>query len=889
MIIKKYTEYHGLHYSVGLNESFTSENKIFEASENPVAVHYTLFTEAMNALDMLFSVAISANDKELTEIKSEYNAFLGDIKTSKDLNSIWDSLEKAASGIKSYIRVPKSPEVAGLKKEFDALKAKFEKGEISDKEFQAQKFDIQKKVVSNLSDVAESASLPIYQKIGENVINAISNFKKGAQLQIKKIEEAGKTASAISSIAGDINDKKASNIKDTKTKAEDKLEKDKEEWRGKDKDDKDKDDKDKSKIKDDSESKIAKKTNEGVGSILSGIGSALFGGDKTGTLGAVSKNTLIARASNIQAALMAMKREIDNVIAYDVNMGKMDQGSAGSAKDSASALISFYDRAYEYVAKINDVVGKKSGSELKSVGKQLNKIEDDLKEKIKPGGELEKWKDSVIGKAGINIADDAYLSKGKDLMGQAKKELETAVNRKYVEERIKEKEPSGLLTSLLGKKKKGDKGGSSRSKGKGKKSKTTNKKRTMKKYKTFPPNPTESDKEAIREYQKRLEVLGYLKKGSYKNGVYDEATKKATKLGMHCIAVLAVKKYTPSAEKDFRGYQLDLATYVDNRDKVVKYLAGDSAGSASSYEAPEELQGDDSKTEGKEGKPYPGKTFKKGSKGEDVKEIQQKLMDLGFLTGISKPTGNYLDKTVAAVKAFQKDKGIKPDGIVGANTWKMLMGEDSDKSDAKEDTEETIGSDSSTSSDKEDKSDSSEPSGSSDSGGDSDSGDDSDSDTKKSTDSKKSSTTKTLKRGSKGEAVRELQQKLIGLGYLNLSKPTVNYLDKTVAAVKSFQKDNGISPANGIANSETINAIEGAKPKTKTSSKKSGGKTSKVNQANTPAVVKSAKAKIKKGAKIAKTYAKKAANKANSVLSFAAKKPAAKKPAAKKPVAKKKK
>lgn len=858
MIIKKYTDYHGLNYSRGLNESFTSENRIFEASENPVAVHSALFTEAMSALDMLFSVAISANDKELTEIRSEYNAFLGEVKTSKDLNEIWDSLEKAAANIKSFIRVPKSPEVVGLKKEFDELKSKFEKGEIPDKEFQAKKFEIQKKVVDKLSDVAESASLPIYQKVGDNVISAISNFKKGAQLQIKKIEKAGKTASAIASIAGDISDKKASNVKDTKAKAEERLEKDKEEWRGKDKDGKEKD---KSKVKDDSESKIGKKTNEGVGSILSGIGSAIFGGSSSssaGALGAVSKNTLIARASNIQAALMAMKREIDNVIAYDVNMGKMNQGSSGSAKDSASSLISFYDRAYEYVAKINDIVGKKDGRELKSVGKELDSIEKDLKEKIKPGGELEKWKNGVIGKSGVNVAEDAYFSKGKDLMGQAKKELETAVNRKYVEERMKEKEPAGLLTDLLGKKEKGDKEGSSGKKGK--KSKTTNKKRSMKKYKTFPPKPTESDKEAISEYQKRLEVLGYLKKGSYKNGVYDEATKKATKLGIHCIAVLAVKKYNPSAEKDFRGYQLDLATYVDNRDKVVKYLAGSSAGASSTYEAPEEVKGD---SEESESKPYPGKVFKKGVKSEDVKEIQQKLIDLGYLK-LDKLTENYGPKTEAAVRAFQKDKGVKVDGKVGPATWKLLMGEESGKSDAKEDTEETIGSDT----ESVDKSDSEGSSGSPDSEKSQDSSDSEDSDSgSKTVAAVRSRSSKSKKSTAKAKTS----------GYDNAKNKARESGAKTFKyGGKTYSAKSGKAMSGNVEAEYRIEWDKARKSGAKTF--KYGGKTysaksgnavsnsNKTNKADSPGVIKGAYRDAKKVVKKAKVIGSKVKKKAKSLV-----------------------
>ena len=64
-----------------------------------------------------------------------------------------------------------------------------------------------------------------------------------------------------------------------------------------------------------------------------------------------------------------------------------------------------------------------------------------------------------------------------------------------------------------------------------------------------------------------------------------------------------------------------------------------------------------------------------GAKGEEVKKIQQKLIDLGFLK-ISVPTGNYQEQTKKAVEAFQKSKGFTGkdiDGIVGPITWKVLF------------------------------------------------------------------------------------------------------------------------------------------------------------------------------------------------------------------------
>jgi putative chitinase len=59
--------------------------------------------------------------------------------------------------------------------------------------------------------------------------------------------------------------------------------------------------------------------------------------------------------------------------------------------------------------------------------------------------------------------------------------------------------------------------------------------------------------------------------------------------------------------------------------------------------------------------------LKNGSKGDDVKKLQEKL-------GVE-AIGTFGPKTEAAVKAWQKTNGLKDDGIVGDATWAKLFGE----------------------------------------------------------------------------------------------------------------------------------------------------------------------------------------------------------------------
>lgn len=67
-------------------------------------------------------------------------------------------------------------------------------------------------------------------------------------------------------------------------------------------------------------------------------------------------------------------------------------------------------------------------------------------------------------------------------------------------------------------------------------------------------------------------------------------------------------------------------------------------------------------------------TLKKGSKGAVVRLLQEKLISLGYSCGKFGVDGDFGSSTKSDVKAYQKSKGLKQDGIVGKNTWKKLLG-----------------------------------------------------------------------------------------------------------------------------------------------------------------------------------------------------------------------
>ena len=65
------------------------------------------------------------------------------------------------------------------------------------------------------------------------------------------------------------------------------------------------------------------------------------------------------------------------------------------------------------------------------------------------------------------------------------------------------------------------------------------------------------------------------------------------------------------------------------------------------------------------------KQLKYESKGTLVKEVQQRLTDLGYYEG--NISGNFLGHTRNAVKAFQQQNALEVDGIIGEETWNVLF------------------------------------------------------------------------------------------------------------------------------------------------------------------------------------------------------------------------
>ena len=65
-------------------------------------------------------------------------------------------------------------------------------------------------------------------------------------------------------------------------------------------------------------------------------------------------------------------------------------------------------------------------------------------------------------------------------------------------------------------------------------------------------------------------------------------------------------------------------------------------------------------------------TLRLGSKGDVVRELQEKLLQVGEVLPRYGADGDFGSETLAAVRSFQRKHQLEVDGVVGKNTWAML-------------------------------------------------------------------------------------------------------------------------------------------------------------------------------------------------------------------------
>ena len=223
---------------------------------------------------------------------------------------------------------------------------------------------------------------------------------------------------------------------------------------------------------------------------------------------------------------------------------------------------------------------------------------------------------------------------------------------------------------------------------------------------------------AVKRMQQKLISLGYLSGGA--DGDFGSGTEKALKLFQSQIGYQADGIATPevqyilfSADEPYKPAETPVPTQAPTRVPT-------QAPTQVPTQAPTRVPSSDASS-------Y--RTIKNGNSGEDVKNIQLRLTELGYYDGLHK--GNYLDITELAFALFQAQNGYKADGIATPEQQALLFSDNAPRYNA------TAYID--------------------------------------------------LEPGDEGIAVKTLQKRLIELGYLSGSADG-EYGDGTKAAVRKFQK-----------------------------------------------------------------------------------------------------
>lgn len=70
---------------------------------------------------------------------------------------------------------------------------------------------------------------------------------------------------------------------------------------------------------------------------------------------------------------------------------------------------------------------------------------------------------------------------------------------------------------------------------------------------------------------------------------------------------------------------------------------------------------------------WAGSVIRNGARGNNVRELQERLLDLGYSLPRFGADGAFGDETANAVRQFQRDAGIGVDGIPGPETYRALL------------------------------------------------------------------------------------------------------------------------------------------------------------------------------------------------------------------------
>ena len=198
-------------------------------------------------------------------------------------------------------------------------------------------------------------------------------------------------------------------------------------------------------------------------------------------------------------------------------------------------------------------------------------------------------------------------------------------------------------------------------------------------------------------------------------------------------------------EVQHRLYELG---YLDNKANITGKFGEKTTEAAKMFQKKNKLTVDGKIGEKSLGMMYDedvvGNAFKIGDEAPVIKQCQEKLYKLGYITSKANVKGVFNKATRSAIKSFQRANGLTVDGTLGPRTRDAIL------SDA--------------------------------------------------------ASGKSLSVGDSGTDVKNAQKRLIALNYLKSGNDSGYYGDLTAAAVKEFQKKNHLT-ADGILNTYTLKKL----------------------------------------------------------------------------------
>ncbi len=168
--------------------------------ENKIDGHSLFFYEAIGALDLIKSIELSVLEKpenKDNQLKPYFKELANIVNSTqpnyRSILETWEKIESLAQSLKkaSPQKINSNDAMNQLKKDSKELRDRRDKGDIDEEEFKRKAEVLKKKAIAEI-DPNQMVSLVDYSKASDYLAKAIEKFKKGAEIELKRMEKKGR-------------------------------------------------------------------------------------------------------------------------------------------------------------------------------------------------------------------------------------------------------------------------------------------------------------------------------------------------------------------------------------------------------------------------------------------------------------------------------------------------------------------------------------------------------------------------------------------------------------------------------------------------------------------------------------------------------------------------